>query len=216
VLVNAIYFKSTWKEKFDASKTAPLPFYLTNNNPVQASFMDGAIDYNRYDDNEVSVFELPYSNSKFSMVIAMPATGTTLQQLVMGLDSSKWQTWVNGLHATNSELKLPKFTFSYNTGLINALTSLGLGIAFTPNADFSGINATVPLQITAVNQKAFVGVDETGTTAAAATTVVVGTSAIANPPPNVIDHPFVFMIREMSSGVILFAGVVNNPLLTGE
>jgi serpin B len=214
-LVNAIYFKSTWKEKFDAAKTASLPFYATTGE-VQANFMDGTIDFNRYDDANVDVFELPYSNSKYSMVIAMPADGTSVSQLESVLDSAKWQTWVNGLHATNSELKVPKFTFSYGAKLNNALSSLGLGIAFSKLADFSAISAAGGLQITSVDHKAFIDVDESGTTAAAATSVTVGITAILYTPPTVIDHPFIFFIREMSTGIILFAGTVNNPTLTGQ
>ena len=215
-LINAIYFKSTWKEKFDPGKTTLLPFNLSNGSQVQAKFMDGTIDFNRFDNNEVNVFELPYSNSKFSMLIAMPASGTSVHQLIAGLDSAKWASWMQGLHTTNSELKLPKFTFSYGISLNDALMSLGLGIAFSDGADFSGINANIPLQISAVNHKAFVAVDESGTTAAGVTSITITPTDVLLNSPTVIDHPFVFAIREMSTGVILFTGTVNNPLLTGN
>jgi len=212
-LVNAIYFKSSWNEKFDVAKTSDLPFFLDDNSQVQASFMDGTVDYNRYDDNSVDVFELPYSNNKYSMVIVMPAAGsnTSLHQLVSGIDSTKWETWMTGLHPVNTELKLPKFKFSYSINLNNALSALGMGIAFSPGADFSLINATTPLQISKVLHKAYIEVDETGTTAAAATSVVIGTTVSANPPPTVINRPFLFAIRETSSGLLLFTGTVHNP-----
>lgn len=216
ILVNAIYFKSGWKEKFDPAKTGPLPFYLDNGSQVQANFMDGTVDYNRYNNSEVSVFELPYFNNKYSMVIVMPSSGTTVQQLVLGLDSAKWQTWIAALNPANSELKLPKFTFSYNILLNSALSSLGMGIAFTDKADFSGITTNGPLHITRVTQKAYVDADEAGTTAAAATTVEFGDGAAAQLPPTIINRPFMFVIRQVSSGLILFAGTVNNPLLTGN
>jgi len=215
-LVNAIYFKSIWNEKFDPAKTIPLPFNLADNSQVTTSFMDGKIDFKRFDNNEVHVFELPYSNSRYSMIIAMPATGTTVQQLAAGLDSAKWNLWMNSLYAINSELKLPKFKFSYSINLNNPLTELGLGIAFSSRADFSGISADLPLQITRVDHKAYIDVDESGTTAAAATVVVVGTSVSANPPPTLIDHPFIFAIRQVNTGLILFTGVMNNPLQSGS
>ena len=215
-LINAMYFKSSWNEKFDVSKTAPLPFYLPDNSQVQANFMDGTIDYNRYGDNEAYVYELPYIDKKYSMVIVMPATGTSVNQLIASIDSAKWKTWMTGLEPANSELKVPKFTFSYTVDLSTPLKQLGMGIAFSGNADFSGINATFPLQITDVLHKAYIDVDESGTTAAAATSVSVGVSAVAQQPPTVIDHPFLLAIREMSSGLILFTGVVNNPTLTGN
>jgi serpin B len=215
-LVNAIYFKSTWKEKFDPAATKALPFHLTDGSQVNANFMDGKIDLNWYYDNAVSVYELPYANSKYSMVIAMPTAGTSISQFVTGLDFTKWQTWMSGLHATNAEIKIPKFQFSFGVNLNTPLSSLGLGIAFSNLADFTDINPAGGLQITNVEHKAFVDIDESGTTAAAVTSVTVGISAVYNPPPAVLDHPFVFAIREMSSGIILFVGTVNNPTLTGE
>jgi len=214
-LVNAIYFKSTWKESFDVNATKALSFYLADNNTVQASFMTGKIDFNYYNDNTVSVYELPYSNNKFSMVIILPAQGTSVNQLATGLNQAQWQTWMAGLKPVNNTITLPKFKFSYNDTLNNALTDLGLGIAFSDNANFSLINNGVPLKISQVVHKAFVETDESGTTAAAATSVgIVALVATASPP--VINHPFIFAIREMSSGLILFAGTVNNPLLTGS
>jgi serpin B len=215
-LINAIYFKSGWREKFDPAKTAKLDFYLPDNSTVQANFMDGKVGFNHYDNTEAHIFELPYSNSKYSMVIVMPATGQAVNQLAAGLDSAKWNSWMNNLEGGSAELKLPKFTFSYSVDLNNTLSSLGMGIAFSDNADFTGINATERLKITDVVHKAFVAVDESGTTAAAATSVEIGPTAAAPQPPVVIDHPFIFAIREMKSGLILFVGTVNNPLLTGN
>jgi serpin B len=212
-LINAIYFKSSWNEKFDASKTTKLPFYTTDNGTVQTNFMDGTIDFKRFDNTEADVFELPYTNSKYSMVIVMPAGGAPVKQLITNLDSTKWKTWMAGLNSVKVELKMPKFTFGYSTILNNNLSALGMGLAFSDAADFSGINATTKLQITAVNQKATIEVDENGTTATVVTSVGVGTTATPVPPPTVIDHPFIFAIREMSSGLILFTGVVNNPLV---
>ena len=113
-------------------------------------------------------------------------------------------------------MKLPRFKFGYGIELNNTLNALGMGIAFSNNADFTGINPVGRLKITHVLHKAFVDVDENGTTAAAATKVTIGTTASAPQPPTIIDHPFIFAIREMKSGLILFVGMVNNPLLTGS
>jgi serpin B len=215
-LINAIYFKSIWNEKFDATKTSPQPFYLADNSTVQPSFMDGNVDFNRYNDNNVTVIELPYANRKFSMIIAMPTNGGNVHQLLASIDSNKWKTWMAGLVPQKAEVKLPKFKFNYNINLNDPLTDLGMGIALGNNADFSLITTTLPLQITKVLQNAYVDVNESGTTAAAVTVVVVGTS-VAAPSPNVtIDHPFIFAIRQVSSGLIMFTGTVNNPLLAGQ
>jgi serpin B len=214
-LVNAIYFKSQWKEKFDPNNTRPMTFYLADNSTVQASFMTGDINFNYYTDGNVSVYELPYSNSKFSMVIVMPMNGTPLKQLTAGLSQAQWQTWMAGLTSNKNTISLPKFKFSYNITLNNALTDLGLGVAFSDGADFSLIAPSTPLKISEVKHSAFIETDESGTTAAAATSVgVVALTAPTPMPP--INRPFIFAIREMSSGLILFTGTMNNPTLTGN
>jgi len=213
-LINAIYFKSSWKEKFDPKATLSLPFYRPDNSQVQASFMRGDINFNAYYDNNVSVFELPYSNDKYSMVIALPAHGISLNQLVTGLTTAQWQTWMSGLKPDKAPITLPKFKFSYSVLLNNALTDLGLGIVFSGNANFSLINPIAPLVISKVRHKAYVETDESGTTAAAVTTVVIATTARAPLPP--INRPFMFAIREMSSGLILFTGAVNDPKQMGQ
>ncbi|BAU52622.1 serpin family protein [Mucilaginibacter gotjawali] len=220
-LVNAMYFKSSWKEKFDPAKTKPQPFYLADNSNVLANFMTGNIDFNYYVSDKANVYELPYSNNKYSMVIITPGSsiagsGTTLSQLAAGLDSLQWESWMSKLQPTKGTVTMPKFAFSYGNLLNSALTDLGLGIAFSDGADFSLINPTAKLQISQVVHKAFVEVDESGTTAAAATSVGI-IATVAGPQYNpTFNHPFIFAIREMSSGLILFIGTMNNPLLTGN
>jgi serpin B len=81
-LVNAIYFKSSWKEGFNTSNTQPQPFYLPDNSQVKANFMSANIDYNYYNDNGTSIYELPYSNNKFSMVIIEPPAGTPVNTVI--------------------------------------------------------------------------------------------------------------------------------------
>ena len=215
-LVNAIYFKSIWKEKFDPTQTQTKPFYLAGNNTVQASFMTGALDFNAYFDTSVDIFELPYSNSKYSMVIAMPASSTTsLSSITSSLDQAQWQTWMSKLNPVKTVITVPKFKFSYSKTLNNALKALGLGVAFTNNANFSLINPNAALKISEVVHKAYIETDESGTTAAAATSVGIVTATAPAPAP-VINRPFLFAIREMSSGLILFVGTVNNPTLAGN
>jgi serpin B len=216
-MVNAMYFKSSWKEQFDPSQTKNLSFNVSANTSVQAPFMTGTIDYNFYSDSKAQVYELPYSNSKFSMVIVEPAYGTTLANLLPQVDSAQWQSWMSSLKPINYIITLPKFKFSYSVNLNQQLENLGLGVAFSNNADFLLINSdpSWQLKISQVVHKAYVDVDETGTTAAAATAVgVKGATASVPPPP--INRPFLFAIREMSSGVILFIGTIDNRLLTGD
>ena len=216
-LINAIYFKSIWKTKFDPAQTHSQPFFLTNGSTVQANFMKGSsIGYHIYRDDSATVLELPYVNDKYSMVIISPDGSNTLSHIIATLDTATWNHWMTGLVPASGPVIMPKFKFSYNILLNNALGTMGMGNALSDNADFTGINAAGGLHITKVQHKAFVAVDETGTEAAAVTTIVIGLTDSLNPPTITIDHPFIFVIREMKTGLILFAGTVNNPLLPGS
>ena len=216
-LINAIYFKSVWGNKFDQSQTKPMPFYLAGGSTVQTDFMMGdAINYNFYATNTTTVIELPYVNNKFSMVIIEPTGGNTLNNVVSSLDTATWNSWMQGLISRKGQVIMPKFKFSYSILLNNSLSALGMSDAFSKAADFTGISTAGGLQITKVQHKAYIAVDEIGTEAAAATSVTIGTSAIENPPTVTIDHPFIFVIREMKTGLIIFSGTVNNPQLVGS
>lgn len=119
-----------------------------------------------------------------------------------------------GLQKTGVEIKMPRFKFSYSSILNDQLTNLGMGIAFgkTGAADFSRMSAA-GLQINEVKHKTFVEVNESGTEAAAVTSVGMELTSVQEPAPVLINRPFVFVIREMKTGLILFTGIVNNPLL---
>jgi serpin B len=213
-LINAIYFKSIWANKFDASATKSMPFVLPDNSEIETQFMNGHIPCNSYVSADATVLELPYANNKYSLVMVMPPSGQSLNSFISTLTSDEWQTWMGKLNSFGVEVSIPKFQFTYSTSLKNELSAMGMGIAFSDAADFTNINTGGNLRITDVTHKAYVAVDETGTEAAAATTVTVGTAAAPVEQIN-INRPFVFVIREMKSGLILFAGAVNNPAQSG-
>lgn len=208
-LVNAMYFKSSWKEKFDPKATAKGDFVLDNGSHVQANMMHNTMNVNLFNDADIMVAELPYANDKYSMVIAMPQT-SNLSDWVAGLDGNKWQSWMDHLASAKTQVTLPSFKFSFDATLNDDLIALGMGPAFSKEANFSLINPNLPLQITDVRHKAYVEVNEDGTTAAAATSVTVGISAIQIHEV-IINRPFFFVIREMKSGLIVFAGTVHDP-----
>lgn len=215
-LINALYFKSTWLESFDPNNTKQQPFYLTGAPSVSTDFMTATVDINSYYDQKVTVFEMPYSNKKYSMVIVLPQKGETLNDVIPTLNQSQWQTWMSSLKPDKEPVFIPKFKFSYSADLKDALTAMGMGVAFSDAADFSRLT-TARVKISEVKHKTFIAVDETGTEAAAVTSVgVVATAAPSVNPNFVVDHPFVFAIREMNSGLILFSGIVNNPTLAGD
>lgn len=211
-LINAVYFKSDWKYKFDKVKTAKSDFNLDANHKVQADFMIAKATVNRLRSEDAYIYELPYGNEKYSMVIALPADNTSIAEFAASVSPEKWKGWMAAMQKTGMEIKMPKFKFSYAGTLNDQLTNLGMGIAFGKNgfADFSRMSAA-GLQINEVKHKTFIEVNESGTEAAAATSV--GMELTSLPAMSVIDRPFVFVIREMKTGLILFTGIVNNPLL---
>ncbi|MGZ3751853.1 MAG: serpin family protein [Mucilaginibacter sp.] len=212
-LINAIYFKSVWKSKFDPAQTHQQAFYLPDMSTVQTDFMKGgSISYNIFNDTRARIVELPYANSKYSMVIVSPTGSNTLSDVTSTIDTATWNHWMSKLIPYEGEVIMPKFKFSYSILLNNSLRAMGMGNAFSGSADFTKISSAGGLSISKVQHKAFVAVDETGTEAAAATSVVIGLTASLPPPPVTIDHPFFFVIREMNTGLIVFAGTVNNPL----
>lgn len=213
-LVNAIYFKSNWKYRFDKGQTAKGDFRTAGGAAVQADFMKATAIINMGSTADAGIYELPYGNDKYSMVILLPVTGRSVQDVLHAVDSAKWKLWTGSLAAHTANFYLPKFKFAYSAKLIPQLTKFGMGNAFGAGADFTRINAGGGLFINKVVHKAFIEVNEEGTEAAAATAVGVGlTSASPDPVTVRIDHAFIFAIREMKTGLILFAGVVNNPLL---
>jgi serpin B len=213
VLTNAIYFKASWQNEFNKSQTADGPFILGRDATVQVPMMHEMAFYGYVKENGVTVVELPYSNADFSMVIVMPDPDT-LQSFEQSLDANKMAALINDLKQEEVDLTMPKFTFDDSFGLAKTLQGLGMTDAFTPGvADFSKIDGGKgKLFIQDVVHKAFIAVDEQGTEAAAATGVVVGTSAMpVETAKVVIDHPFLFLIRDQQSGTILFVGRVVNP-----
>jgi serine protease inhibitor len=211
-LINAVYFKSIWQYPFDKSKTAKSAFYTSPTSTVQADFMNANTTFKMGGKADASIYELPYGNGKYSMVMVLPAADKTVNDLISTLDNAKWNGWLSNLSTVTRDIKMPKFKFAYDITLNETLQALGMATAFDANAaDFTRINSKGGLYISKVKHKSFIEVNEEGTEAAAATSVeITFTSA---PQPVIINRPFLFAIREVNTGLILFSGVVNNPLL---
>lgn len=211
-LINAVYFKGTWKYKFDKSATSKQAFYLRDGGSVQADFMRTSAVIRS--SNQIPLVELPYGNGKYGMVILQAPAGQSLETLAVSLDAANWSQWINSLSEVKTEIALPKFKFSYKVTLNNMLKDLGMPQAFSDRADFTGINAQGHLKIDDVKHKTFVEVNEEGTEAAAVTSVGIETTTAG--PAITFNRPFLFAIREMKTGLILFAGKIENPALAGD
>lgn len=157
--------------------------------------------------------ELPYGGEAFAMVVVVPRHGLPLEAFVAGLDADGWAAIVETMTPSETMVLLPKFKLEYEKSLNEALKALGMEPAFDPFvADFSRMHRDaldLQLHISRVRQKAFIEVDEKGTTAAAVTSVEVGVTSA--PPMLTADRPFLFAIRERLSGTILFVGLMHDP-----
>lgn len=212
-LINAIYFKGSWTQQFDKSRTAPAPFRLRDGSSATVQMMStpepAQVRLARAPD--VTVLDLPYGGRAFSMTIVVPRDPAGIDSLVATLTEERWNTWTAALDSAAVDVSLPKFRFSYAASLQQALSALGMPHAFCGlwSTDFTRMRAAGDLCITKVKHKAFVDVNEEGTEAAAATSVGVGPTSA--PPSVSIDRPFLFAIRENLSGTILFLGRIMRP-----
>ena len=162
--------------------------------------------------DDVQAVELMYGDSAFSMVLLSPAQGHALEAIRPRLDPVRWQALIDSMRVGRVMLSMPKFKFTYEQALQDALTTLGMGIAFEPGrADLGRIANVSPerLYISRVQHKTFIDVHEKGTEAAGAT--FVGVSVTSMPPELRFDRPFLFAIRERESGTLLFVGRVVDP-----
>jgi serine protease inhibitor len=210
-LINAIYFKGTWKFEFNKSNTHEQIFNLTGGTKnVPMMYQKGSFNY--FANSTFQAVELPYGNGRYNMLAFLPKPGKTVADIVNELNPENYNTWLGLLQPTNEvEIYLPKFKFEYKKELSDVLKAMGMGIAFTDMADFSNINGSGGLLITAVNHKTYVDVNEEGTEAAAVTSVTVGVTSIGNNPVFLADKPFLFAITEKETKSIVFIGQVANP-----
>lgn len=214
LLINAVYFNGKWKHQFDPELTTDRPFYISSGDPVNVPMMYQKEKFAVSSTDRVTLAELPYGQGNYSMVVALPDEGITPAEILSGLDAGKWEEWMQGLSYGQTEVRLymPKFKYEYKRRLNDDLISLGMGPAFDPgSADFSKIS-DVEVFISFVLHQTFIENKEEGTEAAAAT--VVGFTRTSLPPePQVINlnRPFLYFIRETTTGTIVFMGLLADP-----
>ncbi len=215
VLTNAIYFKASWEHPFQERATQPAPFTLLDGTQVSVPTMrlSTRLGYTAafgYAGASWQAVELPYQGGAFSMVLFLPQHGQ-LRTFEKGLTAARLQSMLTALQPAQVQLAMPKFRFDSPFLLKPTLSALGMPLAFSPGADFRGLSSQPPLWIGEVVHKAFVGVDEKGTEAAAATAVAMARLAPSRPVALDLNRPFVFLIRHTQTGEILFLGRVVDP-----
>ena len=217
VLVNAIYFKGTWATPFPESATQPDKFYAKPDTTITVPFMHKRGQFRYGENDQLQLLALPYVGRQLEMVILLPRSRDGIGQLENGLTAASLSAWTSGMRNQQVDVALPKFKMSSGFNLAKALAALGVKDAFdSERADFSGMDGRSHwLYLSAVLHKAYIDVNEKGTEAAAATAVVTTFGAARPPvePPREFraDHPFLFLIRDSTTGSILFMGRVSHP-----
>jgi len=210
VLTNAIYFNAAWLNPFDEDVTQDGAFYLLDGSEVTVPMMMQTESFGYAEGEGYQAVELLYDGEELSMVILLPERGH-FEGFEASLNADLLDSIIRDLEYKAVALGLPKFEFESEFSLVDTLAVMGMPIAFSGAADFSGMTGSRDLYIAEILHKAFVSVDEAGTEAAAATAVVMKETAIEEPVEFTVDRPFVFLIRDIETGTVLFVGRVANP-----
>ena len=211
-LVNAIYLKAPWLTAFPDAATAPGTFTRADGSTVEVPLMEASAEMRHAAGAGWQAVEIPYIGGSLAMTVIVPddlaifETDLTAEGLARILDV---------LEGAQVNLVLPKFSIETKAELGALLAALGMPTAFTDDADFSGITTAERLAISEVIHQANIDVDEKGTEAAAATAVVMRATAMPVEPVTVrADRPFLFALRDVPTGAVLFLGRVGDPSIT--
>ncbi|MGE5483459.1 MAG: serpin family protein [Ignavibacteriales bacterium] len=224
-IFNSLYFRGKWQDQFDKSKTEKEDFHLGDGSRLRDGLAGGAtvkvdmmnaerrIRY--YEDGEIQAGEFNYYGCNMLVILPRGDLGEYLKRL----DYARVERILDGMESVKTKIKFPRFSFGRKTRLNDHLKAAGMETAFDPEAaDFTGISDRSDgfnLYVSDVSQECFISVDEEGTEAAALTSVGLAGSAPpkeVTPPEFYVNRPFLFLIRENRTGLILFAGKVENPL----
>ncbi len=223
-LINALYFKGTWQFEFDSTRTENAPFYLADGSTTTSRLMSQRSEYRYLETDRFQLVDLPYGDDLFTMTVLLPKSGVALDDLVADLTPESWSGWIEAMTPDSGDIHLPKFKLAYKLTMNAVLKALGMGVAFEPyGADFTRIVARENmggenLFISRVLHKTFVQVDEAGTEAAAVTAVEIALTSVGPEPTGFvmrINRPFIFVIRERTSGALLFMGKIVAPVWEG-
>ncbi|OJU53812.1 MAG: hypothetical protein BGN96_09000 [Bacteroidales bacterium 45-6] len=210
-LINAIYFKGIWKKQFDKKATTEKDFYSEAGAISKVNMMNLADTIPYFENDLLQAIDLPYGNGAFSMTLMLPQSGKTTADILGNLDLDQWNLILKGFGDKKVNVFLPRFTTKNKFELKPVMQDLGMKLAFTDAADFSNI-ANADLQISRILHSTYLDVNEEGTEAAGVTIIeIITTSIIDKSLMFYANKPFVFAIREKSTGAILFEGKIGKP-----
>jgi len=216
VLTNAVYFKGKWRQQFAANATRDGDFFAESGATQRARLMRRVMRTPYYEGEGFQAAELAYDDGAFALAVFLPRARDGLaafERQLMGATLDRWLTDLDNAQSTRLDVTLPKVEMRTDYELSPQLQALGLRLAFTNAADFSGVTEAERLAISAVIHKTFLAIDEEGTEAAAVTAIdMVATSAMPRPeaPPIEFkaDHPFFIVLRHKPTNTRVFMGRV--------
>ena len=214
LLTNAIYFRSAWASPFSKAATRDEAFRGGEGREVQVPMMHrtGRLAY--LDGDAFQAVEIPYEGNRLALMVLLPKAVDGLAAFADSVSANSLSDWSGRMQPRPVDLALPRFRIETGIEVQGVLQTMGMTLAFGGDADFSGMNGRRDLAISGVVHKAFVDVDEDGTEAAAATAVTMKRMSVARPEPPVAfraDHPFLFLIRDKTTGSVLFLGRLTDP-----
>jgi serpin B len=206
LLINALYFKGTWTQQFDKKNTYETSFNTLSGESENVDMMYIESNFKYTSNDFFQIAEFPYGNEAFSMVILLPKENISFKTAVNQFTYANWNMWMSSMDYTEISVHLPKFKLEYEIKLNDVLCSMGMPNAFNPMlANFSGIS-DIKLYIDFVKQNTYINVNEEGTEAAAVTSTGMFVTSMPESKIFRADRPFIYFIKEKSTGIILFIG----------
>ncbi|NCJ06387.1 serpin family protein [Synechococcales cyanobacterium C] len=212
-LINALYFKGDWQTPFDPDQTTDKPFYQADGAEKQLPMMARSDSFQYLETDQVQAVSLPYGEGRWAMDIWLPKSDVGFEAFAKEWTAEQWQQSLNQFRSREGSLELPRFQVDYEASLSSALSALGMGQAFTDEANFAGMS-DLDLLIDEVRHKTVLEVNEEGSEAAAATSVGISVTSIQipqDPFEMVVDRPFMVTIRDRETGTLLFMGAIVDP-----
>lgn len=207
VLTNAVYFNAAWKSPFPEGSTQAGAFERLDGTSVEVPLMRGQVASAVNSGEGWLAAEIPYAGDEVSMVLVVPED---LEAFEARLDAALLAEIVDGLVGADVAVTMPRFEMRSKLSLKDVLSAMGMAGAFEL-ADFSALTPETGLAISDVLHEGFVKVNEEGTEAAAATAVIVG--RVSLPQEIAATRPFLFLIRDVETGAVLFVGRVVDPTI---
>lgn len=213
LLTSASYFNAKWQSPFNEARTKEEPFQLVGGGQVPVRMMHQTFRF-RYGESEgLQLVELPYAGGDYAMIILLPKN-VGFDRLEPALTTEALETWLAEIEHRRVELSVPRFSTSARMQLAEVLGQMGMPLAFSGSADFSRMSPHRLFRITEVAHAGSITVNEKATEAATATKLLGGLGGGSEPQPPVefrADRPFVFLIRDVRTGLILYLGRVMDP-----